>query len=51
MCFETTEYVIKNQDTKTSIMVNFHVDEEVLHEKMDKGESINTLKNICGFSF
>ena len=40
-------YVIKNQDTKTSNMVNFHVDEvKALHEKMDKGEPINTLKNM-----
>ena len=44
---KTMWYVIKNQDTKTSNMVNFHVDEvKVLHEKMDKGEPINTLKNM-----
>ena len=28
-------------------MVNFHVDEVIaLHEKMDKGKPINTLKNM-----
>ena len=40
-------YVIKNQDTKTSNMVNFHVDEvKALHKKMDEGEAVNKLKNM-----
>ena len=40
-------YVIKNQDTKISNVVNFHLDEvKALHEKMDNCISINTLKNM-----
>ena len=44
---KTMWYVIKNQDTKISNVVNFHVDEiKALHEKMDNGEPINRLKNM-----